>query len=117
MARTGKAPWLVILLVVGGLAVVGCAGAVGIVLLVGMNVTTSDPPSTVTVTRDEFRKSVVGKTEKEVLDLHGKPDSTTDSGGLRLWTYSRRTHDPVTGKTDSQVAVFFRDGKVESVDY
>lgn len=68
-------------------------------------------------TRDEFRKMLMGKTQAEVIEVAGKPDTTQDFGSP-TWYYKRVTADPVTGKPDySAQVVFGKNGRVESVNY
>jgi hypothetical protein len=67
--------------------------------------------------REEFRAMLLGKTQDEVLEIVGKPESTSDSGDLSSWHYKRITKDPVTDKIDSIVFVHFDRGRVSSVDY
>lgn len=64
-----------------------------------------------TYKRDELEKSLVGKTEDEVIALIGKPTKTGDG----LWTYKELTTDPITNKQDADTWVYFRDGKVSRV--
>lgn len=66
--------------------------------------------------RAEFKKMLEGKTEKEVLELAGKPDSTTQTGERVLWTYRESTVDPITGKI-GLAFLHIKDGVVESVDF
>lgn len=68
-------------------------------------------------TRAEFTKLVVGKTQAEVIQAVGKPDSTSESGGRVWWYYSNTTTDPITGKTDQSIQLVFEDGKVSEVNY
>jgi outer membrane protein assembly factor BamE (lipoprotein component of BamABCDE complex) len=67
--------------------------------------------------RAEFREMLMGKTPAEVIAAVGKPDRTADDTHSQLWTYVRRTKDPVTGKLDSDTFVHFRDGKVVRVNF
>ena len=63
-------------------------------------------------TRDEFRKLLMGKTMDEVIQLIGKPDSTSDFGdGEPTWRYKEITTDPVSSRTDTSVTVWFNRGK------
>lgn len=66
--------------------------------------------------RDEFRKMLMGKTEKQVIELAGKPDRTSDSDQLVAWTYYDRAVDTVTGKKGS-ATLFFKGGEVVMVDF
>ena len=50
----------------------------------------------------------MGKTEKEVLEAVGKPDSKSDiADGTRYWKYREISTDPVTEKLDELVQVVF----------
>ena len=70
-----------------------------------------------TLTRDEFKAKVMGKTAAEVIAAVGKPDDTSE-GAIRTWKYRDRTTDPVTGKTDALAFVYFGDdGRVSRVGY
>lgn len=70
-----------------------------------------------TWTRDEFEKSLVGKTKDEVTDLVGKPARTSskNANGEEFWSYDDFTVDPATGKTDRISDVHFKDDKVVRV--
>ena len=80
-----------------------------------------DPPpaeAEVTVyTRGEFTSMVMGKSEVEVLDHLGKPDRTATDSDARYWHYKGRTKDPVSGETDTDAQLVFRDGRVTAVTY
>lgn len=101
-------------LIAGGILVVGCAG-VSVVGLLAYKTSQSTTPAP--VPRDEFKKSILGKTESQVLDLLGQPVYTNEVGPSKMWQYEGRTFDPTTGKTDNRVSIFFRGGKVDSVNY
>lgn len=106
-------------------AVSGLGGAV-VGFVVGANPPTATTPAGVTgvtpdpvrptMTRDEFRKAVVGKTPDEVIATVGRPDRTDDLGGI-AWYYRDRTRDPVSLKTDSSAQVVFENGRVVRVNY
>lgn len=65
---------------------------------------------------EDFRNLVAGKTQEQVIEAVGRPNSATDSGnGFGVWTYRNRTADPVTGRTDGVMNLHFRDGVVASV--
>lgn len=69
------------------------------------------------MTREEFRKLLVGKTKDEVIAAVGRPEQTSD-GVMSLWSYYDRTVDPVTGKVDAVAHVHFdRSGVVVRVNY
>ena len=68
--------------------------------------------------REDFRRLVMGKTEKEVIDALGEPNiKDEEAGGSKLWIYRNRTINPATGKPDSQVKVRIEDGKVVGVEF
>lgn len=70
------------------------------------------------VSRNEFRRLVIGKTPAQVIAAVGKPDQTTESNGVpSMWLYRNRTRDLVTGKVDSSAALFFQNGVVDDVTY
>ncbi len=62
------------------------------------------------MSRDEFRSVVIGKTGEQIINLIGRPDSTSDMGGRVSWSYDGKTYDPVTGKIDRFVIVVFQGG-------
>jgi hypothetical protein len=64
------------------------------------------PPGT-TWTRDDLRAAVVGKSEKEVLALLGRPESTQDTRMAAYWYYSRISYDPIARKVDYRVQIVF----------
>lgn len=107
--------------VVGGVLLVGCAVGVAFVGMAYLSVRQErEQFGTVGATpipREDFRKHIHGKTQDEVIAVVGKPDSTGDSDGLISWKYFSRTFDPITGKTDYSVLIFFRNGRVDSVTY
>ena len=51
--------------------------------------------------REEFASSIFGKSEDQVLDAVGKPDTTSEDAQATYWHYRRRTRNPATGSTDS----------------
>jgi hypothetical protein len=68
-------------------------------------------------TRQEFRDLVMGKTPDEVIAAVGAPDHTaTDEFGT-FWHYRARTTDAVTGKTDPNTRLEFKDGRVSEVNF
>lgn len=67
--------------------------------------------------RDDFRKAVLGKTKQEVIQAIGKPEDTNDSGDYSFWRYDGQTKDPVTGKVDGFVSIFFVNGIADSIDF
>ncbi len=82
-------------------------------------ITPTVPPSFTTTPRsyqrDEFQKLVVGKTKLQLIDLLGKPTSTSEAGPWEYWQYNERTIDPVTGKVDTVAQLSILDGKVTMV--
>jgi len=114
--RGGLPPALVVLLAVGGGCVfLAVAVGVGALMLAGRTVETrptQTEPANKLYPRDEFRKLLMGKTADEVIQLIGKPDSTSDFGdGEPTWRYKDITTDPVSGRTDTSVTVWFNRGK------
>jgi hypothetical protein len=67
--------------------------------------------------RDDFNASVLGKSEDQVLEAVGKPDVTSEDAQATYWHYRRRTRNPATGQTDSDVQVVFEQGKVIALNY
>jgi hypothetical protein len=67
--------------------------------------------------REEFATLVKGKTEAEVEQAIGKPDQTSEDTEATYWHYHKRTRDPVTGGTDSDLQVVFQNGKVVDLNY
>jgi len=127
--RPGLSPVLIVLLVFGGLGVLGTLACCGFWLFSWSAPRPMGGPAAVQVngparaggttrvyTRQEFRELVVGKTEAEVIEAVGKPDSTTDGDGA-VWTYRNRTKDPATGETDPRASVHFQGGKAAQVNY
>lgn len=68
-------------------------------------------------TRAEFTKLVTGKTQAEVIQAVGLPDSTQEVGGEPVWYYKGITYDPVTGSTDHDAQLCFEEGIVGRVNY
>ena len=56
-------------------------------------ITPTVPPSFTTTPRsyqrDEFQKLVVGKTKSQLIDLLGKPTSTSEAGPWEYWQYTQ----------------------------
>jgi hypothetical protein len=61
--------------------------------------------------REELRQAVQDKTEPEVLELLGRPESTSegyfDARVTHRWHYSRLTFDPVSQRVDRGVTIVF----------
>lgn len=100
-----------------GLAALGVAGAVALTVVLSGGT----PPMAIsapkaaptTLTRDEFRQAVHGRTPVKVKERVGTPDETVEvgeTGDRRMWTYYGRTYDPITGKTDDRAVLHFRLG-------
>lgn len=70
-----------------------------------------------TVTREEFRVKVMGKTPEQVIAVVGKPSVTQDHGGDPIWYYNEATTDPVSGKVDYHAQVIFENGRVIAVNF
>ncbi len=67
--------------------------------------------------RDDFRSSIMGLDQNEVIAAVGKPDSTQESGEDQIWYYARKTRDPITDKIDGNAQVIFQRGIVVRVNY
>ena len=68
-------------------------------------------------TRAEFEEAVKGKTKAEVIELLGRPASTTGGEG-DTWKYDDVTTDPVSGKVDFATWIRFDNrGQVDRVHY
>jgi hypothetical protein len=67
--------------------------------------------------RADFTAMVQGKTEEEVEELVGKPDSTSRDSDAVYWHFRNRTRDPAGKEADTDVQLVFREGKVASVNY
>lgn len=72
--------------------------------------------SEATMPRDQFKNAIMGKSQQAVIQAVGKPDMTGDIGG-EYWAYINKTVDPVTGKLDSGIHVWFESGRVSRVSY
>lgn len=68
--------------------------------------------------RAEFRALVVGKTEREVIEAVGRPDSTQERDqGESQWYYRNRTRDAVTSKLDPHIQLVIQGGVVVRVNF
>ena len=69
--------------------------------------------------RDELRNLIIGKTQNQVIEIIGKPESSQDvSGGKQMWYYhSGISYDPVTDIVDYQVQVIFINGICVMVNF
>jgi hypothetical protein len=118
-AKEGKWKWmrmggwkpLTIGLWAAGLALLFGAVALA-VMLVPDGPPIMAPPA---VPREEFRKSVVGKTRDEVTQAHGPPPKS----GADFLYYSWLSSDPSTGKADKHIMVMFdeRTGRCVNVKF
>ena len=69
------------------------------------------------MTRDEFRKAVVGKTQEQVISAVGKPNTTQDDGYSIYWYYGNKSKDPITDIPDTSTQVVFDNGVVSNVNF
>jgi hypothetical protein len=67
--------------------------------------------------RNDFTPEVMGKTEEEVQQFLGHPDSTSSDSDALYWHYKKRTRDPASKDVDTDVQLVFRQGKVAAVNY
>jgi hypothetical protein len=67
--------------------------------------------------RGEFSPLVMDKTEEEVYQTMGKPDTTSQDSDAHYWHYRNCTRDPVSKQADTDVQLVFRKGKVAAVNY
>lgn len=58
------------------------------------------------VSREQFRADVIGKSREKIMDLYGRPQSVSELFG-ETWRYRRRTYSTVTGNIDSTASVWF----------
>ena len=72
--------------------------------------------------RDDFKAGVIGKSEQEITQQFGQPDSveSSDPGQIR-WIYKHKTFDLANeNKMDSRTVVIFHravpDGKAQATD-
>lgn len=115
--------WLILGVVGGILLLCGGATAIGLyIVYAGAKAVTEvassmkkEEESKAKWSREEFKTMVVGLTEDEVIQKVGKPDRTSESAGIRYWSYHGITRDPVADKIDPLVVVWFKDGKVDRV--
>jgi hypothetical protein len=134
--RPGMSPVLIIALVVGGLLMLGLV-ACGVVGLFAWRVAPqpAGQPAAVETgpaeqmahlggtkgkriyARAEFKELVMGKTADEVIAAVGKPDRTEADEFGTYWHYRGRTTDPVTGKTDPDTRLEFKEGRVSEVNF
>jgi len=121
MREQKQSPLLWILIGGGVIAVVvgGIAIAVVLVLVFPGKTGSSGGINTAKplMTRDEFTRSVMGKSADEVIAAVGKPDRTSKSGTSETWFYDEKTTDSVTGKVDITAYVNLKDGVVYHVHF
>lgn len=98
---------------VAGTAVVSLA--VGYVVWVGPSRSASAPAPT--LTRDQFKAAVMGKTPDEVVKKFGRPSRTSEVLGDDVWYFQDIAYDPVANRTDWRTQVVFRNGRVIGVNY
>ena len=120
--RKSNATVWIVLGLVAGLGVVAVVLFVGVFLFTARSATIAKPPAAVTTklyTRAEFKAAVMGMTTADVKELLGVPVRTTDNGPGEdvYWYYRERTVDPVTGKTDLNAQLIFRNGVVVRVNH
>jgi len=106
---------LVLGLVVAGVVTLG----VGYAVWVGA---TSPPVKQFErVSREELRKSLLGKSPEEVLRVMGKPASADEPTGEdkhAMWLYTwGKTFDPVSQVNDNLTNVYFERGKVVKITH
>ncbi len=98
-----------LVLIAGVLLGVGIAVWGGIVSLAGkaVNTVTNAPAKKPTMTREELRPAIIGKTEDEVTAVLGKPRTTSVVNGSGTWRYNNICYDAITGKSDKETSVVF----------
>ena len=103
--KPGGVPvWLWVVVAVAGVVLVcGVAGVIG--PMVWWMSGQGDPAAQEaarpggTYTRANFQALVMGKTEAEVVQAVGNPDTTTVHGREKEWSFLRRTLHPVSGRS------------------
>jgi outer membrane protein assembly factor BamE (lipoprotein component of BamABCDE complex) len=133
LARPSKSPVGIVLAVFGVVALLGVAACAGFAVL-GFRASRdaeelavqaeseakaaakAGPPKRTVYDRAKFRELVMGKSPDEVIAAVGRPDSTSEAGGV-FWYYSQRTRDTGTGMLDSSAKLVIRDGKVSEVSF
>lgn len=97
----------------GGLLVGGFAGCMVRTQMPKFGSTASQKQ----MTRDEFRKLVMGKTKDEVIAAVGKPEFTSKRSDTdEFWNYADLVTDPISGNLDWRTTVNFKNGVVVSTD-
>lgn len=69
------------------------------------------------MSRTDFKRTVIGKTEQEIIAAIGRPSQTQDMGGMQMWYYEERTQDPATGTADHMAQVTFENGRAVGVNF
>jgi hypothetical protein len=72
------------------------------------------------MTRDEFKRAVMGENYYVVINLAskiGEPDSSQEAGKTKYLYYSGKSVDPITGKPDRLIQVVFYDGFCNGVNF
>ena len=60
-----------------------------------------------TMTRNEVREAINGKSKEQVLKILGKPEQTQDLGIMEMWYYSGISYDPYAEVYDNMVQISF----------
>lgn len=110
---------IIVLLAVIAAVVVGSAGLVAL-FVVGVTAEqqAKEQKAKALPTRDEMRAKLAGKTMDQVREMLGTPKKTDDNDADRpSWRYEEMTRDPITGKTDSYMWIYFRRGVVSEVHF
>lgn len=119
LKRGGVPPGVWVLLGVAGVGAVMLFGALA--LTAGRQAETrptQTEPANKLYTRDEFRQLLMGKTADEVIQLIGKPKSTSDTPDRNpMWLYRGITYDPLAKNTDISTYVYFRRGVVDDIRF
>jgi len=69
-------------------------------------------------TREEFRKLVVGKNKKQIIEALGKPESTMDITSDEIWNYDGSlVYDATTGIAQNSIQVVIRNGVAIRVNF
>lgn len=114
--------WVIVLIVFGGLFLLTSGIViVGAVLFGGVKqqpVNVAPVATQKVYDREELDRLVKGKTEKEVLELLGKPESTKQyADGDTTWTYAEISRDRITNKIDRFMFINFEKGIVKGSHY
>jgi len=114
--------WAWAVLVVAGVVLV--CGVMGVVGSMAWWISGSGDPAAReaarpggTYTRANFQALVLGKSEAEVVQAVGQPDTTAADGRAKRWAFLRRTLHPTSGRLDPAATVHFSDGVVDRVTF